>query len=196
MGQTRKNNKSKPMTIPQLRKAFEAVTHETERILQHPIDKSSIENFQKSWKSIFGKQIDSNVAESYLTIQAKLKGKARGKKTRKQKGGVASLDYQYRPGIDGPHGQYLPYITSGFKFYDAINQIGMDSSCGKENITPVLSADMGSNKVGGATFNEITSGRLATASVPPNLLQDIQDMMQGRPLGSSPQAFDTSYRSA
>jgi hypothetical protein len=196
MGKTRKNNKSKVMTIPQLRKAFEAVEHMTQRILQRPIDKSSIENFQKGWKSIFGKQIDSNVAESYLTIQTKLKTKVRGKKTRKQKGGVASLDYQYRPGIDGPYGQYLPYITSGFKFYDAINQTAMDSSCGKENITPLVSADMGSNKVGGASFNELTSGRLGTASVPPNLLQDVQDIMQGRTLGTSPQAFNTSYRSA
>ena len=191
---TQKNIKSKIMTIPQLRKAFESVEHETTRILDHPIDASSVEEFQKIWGSIFGKQIDKKVAESYLTIQTKIKNKTKGKKSRKQKGGVATLDYQYRPGIDGPHGQYLPYITSGFKFYDSINQIGMDSSCGKDNITPTISEDMGSNKVGGASINELLTGRLGVASSPPNLIQDAIDISLARPLGSSPLAFETYYR--
>ena len=193
MRSTRKNSRSRVLTIPQLRKAFEIVQHETDILLKRPIDSSSIEEFKKKWKSIFGKQIDTRVAESYLTVQSKLKSKS-SRRSRKQKGGAAPLDYQYRPGIDGPHGQYLPYITSGFKFYDTVNQIGMDSSCGKEDITPTISSDLGSNKVGGASINEMLSSRLGTASTPPNLLQDVQDMVQGRNVGSSPLSFETSYR--
>ena len=186
--QTRKR-KVKILTIPQLRNAFEQIDHEIKRILaKHPINESSIKEFQSCWKKIFGKQIDTNTAGSYLEIQSKTKKTNKNRTIRKQRGGVAPVDFQTRPGIDGTHGTFLPYISSGFKFYDQINNIAMDSSCGKENISPSISQDMGSNQVhkGGQ--------RLIAPTVPSSIFQDIQDKMSFRPLGDSPDPTQTHYR--
>jgi hypothetical protein len=70
----------------------------------------------------------------------------------------------------------------------------MDSSCGKEDISPTISSHLGSNTVGGASINEMLSSRLGSVSTPPNLLQDVQDMLHGRNVGSSPLSFETAYR--
>lgn len=198
---TKKNNKKvqtkvmtgsqKVMTIPQLRKAFESIDFKTRQILsKHPVNDESIKEFQTSWKQIFGKEVDSKTAEAYLRLQPKSSKHTR--KTRKQKGGMASLDYTTRPGVDGAYGSFLPYISSGFKFYNDINNIAMDADCGKQNITPVISADMGSNKVqNGGLF----SGRLVQSTSPPSILQDAQDFVFGRTLGQSPDPTQTYYKS-
>lgn len=190
---TKKHTKkiqTKIMTIPQLRKAFEQLNVKTKHILsKHPINDESIKEFQTTWKQTFGKSLEHNTAESYLLLQSKQKNQF--KKTRKQRGGMAPLDYTTRPGIDGSHGTFLPYISSGFKFYNDINNIAMDSGCGKEDITPVLSADMGSNKVqNGGLF----SGRLIPPTTPPSVFQDLQDNMLGRKLGNSPDVTQTQYK--
>ena len=101
-----------------------------------------------------------------------------------------------RPGLDGTHGSYLPYVSSGLSFYNSINNIAMDSDCGKVDITPQISADMGSNKfVGGSSQQGMFGGqRMITSSVPPSLLQDVQDYSLSRPLGSSPSVLDTKYQ--
>lgn len=181
----------KPMTIPQLRKAFEQIDFKTKQILsKHPVNEESIEEFQTNWKQVFGKNVDAKTAEAYLRLQTK-EHKSSSRKTRKQKGGMAPVDYVTRPGIDGTHGSFLPYISSGFKFYNDINNIAMDADCGKQNITPVVSADMGSNKVySGGVFN----GRLVPPTSPPSILQDAQDWLMGRPLGQSPDPVQTYYK--
>ena len=206
VGSTRKKSKniqkeqvkkSSVMTVPQLRKAFEKIDMETRKILaKHPINESSISEFQKTWKVTFHKNINSETAKSYLELQTKVK-KQKGKKgTRKQRGGSAPVDYMLRPGLDGTHGSYLPYVSSGLSFYNSINNIAMDSDCGKVDITPQISADMGSNKfVGGSSQQGMFGGqRMITSSVPPSLLQDVQDYSLSRPLGSSPSVLDTKYQ--
>lgn len=190
---TKKNNKkgqSKVMTIPKLRKAFEHIDFKTKHILsKHPVNEESIKEFQTSWKQVFGKEVDSKTAEAYLRLQSKPNKQTR--KTRKQKGGMAPLDYTTRPGIEGTHGTFLPYISSGFKFYNDINNIAMDADCGKQDITPVVSADMGSNKVqSGGIFN----GRLVPSTSPPSILQDMQDLYMGRSVGQSPDPTQTYYK--
>ena len=188
--------KSSVMTVPQLRRAFERIDMETRKILaKHPIDESSVLEFQKTWKLTFHKTIDTATAKSYLELQTKSKKqkgtkgtKGTRKEGKKQQGGSAPVDYMLRPGLDGTHGNYLPYVSSGLSFYNSINNIAMDSDCGKVDITPQISADMGSNKfVGGQ--------RMIQPSVPPSLLQDVQDYSLSRPLGSSPSVLDTKYQS-
>jgi len=196
--QTRKKtnkNLAKPLTVPQLRKAFESIDIETRKILaKHPINELSISDFQKVWKSIFHKQIDIQSAKSYLELQSKIKKKTKG--TRKsQKGGSAPVDYMLRPGLDGTHGSFLPYVSSGLSFYNNINNIAMDSDCGKVDITPQIAADMGSNMFGGASIAELSGSRIIQSSVPPSILQDVQDTMLGRPLGNSPSVLNTKYQS-
>jgi hypothetical protein len=197
---TRKNNTKKAtkalhvMTVPQLRKAFEQIDVDTKKILsKHPINDESIKEFQKSWKQVFHKNIDTISAKSYLELQTKIvkKGGSRSRKTRKsgQSGGVSPLDYTLRPGIDGTHGNYLPYVSSGLSFYNNINQIAMDQDCGKIDITPTIDASMGSNEVmkGG-------NARLIGATVPPSVLQDVQDYYLGKSLGDSSSVLNTKYK--
>jgi hypothetical protein len=188
---TKKNKKvqTKVMTIPKLRKAFEQIDYKTKHILsKHPVNEESIKEFQTSWKQVFGKDVDTKTAEAYLRLQSKANKHTKGtRKTRKQKGGMAPLDYTTRPGIEGTHGTFLPYISSGFKFYNDINNIAMDADCGKQDITPVVSADMGSNKVH-------SGGRLIPSTSPPSILQDTTDMLMGRPLGQSPDPTQTYYK--
>ena len=126
---TRKK-KSKVMTIPQLRKAFETIEQKSKQI-------HSVREFQEVWKSVFHRSIDSKAAESYLRMKKK-RSKTRKNKN-KQSGGVAPLDYTVGPGVNGAHGNFLPYISSGFGFYNSINNIAMDSDCGKQDITPSIS---------------------------------------------------------
>lgn len=190
----RRETKAKTMTIPQLRKAFEEINVETSKILsKHPINDESISSFQKSWKKIFGKVIDVSTAESYLRLQGK--AKKRGKTYKKQKGGAAPLDYMVGPGIDGSqgtiqgvHGSFLPYVSSGLSFYNNINNIAMDSDCGKVDITPHIAFDMGSNKAGGG------DGRPIASTVPTSLSQDIQSMILGKQLPASPDPLQTTYK--
>jgi len=193
VGLTRKKTKkvqSKALTVPQLRKAFEKIDMETRKIIaKHPINESSVLEFQKTWKATFHKTIDDSTAKSYLELQTKSKKQKKKRETRKQRGGSAPVDYMLRPGIDGTHGNYLPYVSSGLSFYNSINNIAMDSDCGKVDITPGISADMGSNKV-----QFIGGQRMIQPSVPPSLLQDVQDSLLSRPLGSSPSVLDTKYQ--
>jgi len=188
---TKKNKRgqSKIMTIPQLRKAFEHIDLKTKDILsKHPVNEESIKEFQTSWKQVFGKDIDKKTGEAYLILQSKAnKQKRETRKTRKQKGGMAPLDYTTRPGIEGTHGSFLPYISSGFKFYNHINNIAMDADCGKQDITPIVSENMGSNKV-------YSGGRLISPSSPPSIIQDAEDMIMGRSAGQSPDPTQTYYK--
>lgn len=202
VGATRKKKvQSKALTVPQLRKAFEKIDMETRKILaKHPIDDSSVSEFQKTWRSTFHKQIDSNAAKSYLELQAKVKkhkgkkGTRKGKGKGEQKGGSAPVDYMLRPGIDGTHGSFLPYVSSGLSFYNSINNIAMDSDCGKVDVTPQISADMGSNEFHSSQHGMFGGQRMIQSSVPPSLLQDVQDNLLSRPLGSSPNVLDTKYQ--
>jgi hypothetical protein len=181
---TRKK-KTKVMTIPQLRKAFETIEQKSNEI-------KSVREFQEVWKSVFHKSINSKAAESYLNMKKK-RSKTR-KNRNKQSGGVAPLDYTVGPGVNGVHGNFLPYISSGFGFYNNINNIAMDSDCGKQDITPTISSDMGSNKVtSGGSLNEILSQRYVASTVPPTPLQDFLDSSRGVKLGASPDPLETKF---
>jgi hypothetical protein len=186
----KKNTKStKIMTIPQLRKAFELIEQKSNKI-------QSVSEFQEVWKSVFHKSIDAKAAEAYLQMKKKSSRKTRRNKN-KQSGGVAPLDYTTGPGVTGQYGNFLPYISSGFGFYNQINNIAMDSDCGKQNITPTISSDMGSNKVtSGGSLNEFLSQRIITSESPPTPLQDLVDHMRGMKLGSSPDPLQTHYNAS
>lgn len=190
---TRKRKTSKKvMTIPQLRKAFDTIEREAKKIVQNRA--TAVPEFQKLWKSVFHKPIDVKAAEAYLAMTKRSTRSQTQKK--RQEGGSAPLDYMLRPGIDSSsYGNYLPYVSSGLGFYNQINSIAMDSDCGKQNISPTISADMGSNKVTyGGSLSEFLSQRPITATVPASPLQDLQDSMLGIKLGSSPDPLQVEYK--
>ncbi len=201
MGKDTRKTKRAIQTIPQLRKAFDHI----EKIAKGGV---SLEKFQDEWKKVFSHDIDSQAAQSFLRFHSK---KNRTKKAH-QKGGAAPLagaplDFTTRPGTyDTPYGSFLDYISSGFNFYDKINTDSIvPTQCGKENITPQLAANMGSNKVGGGHTRRRQRGgafpslaELATAlsfrpvppSAPTTVAYDAQMGFKGQTLPPSPSPSD------
>jgi hypothetical protein len=186
-----------PKTIPELRKAFEDIDHKVKTILDSgkgQINEKAISEFKKVWKTKFGKALTDKEAESYLELQVSANKKSHGgtRKNRKQHGGVGPVDYTLRPGIDGTHGSYLPYVSSGLSFYNDINKIAMDADCGKIDTTPQVSIGMGSNEV--MKGGQLSGARYISPTVPPSILQDAQDYSVGNPIGPSSSVFDIGNR--
>jgi hypothetical protein len=146
---TRKQ-KSKTLTIPQLRKSFDHIDSWVESHVRgmKKSMKELVPAFQAEWKKTFHRDVNSKAAEAYLA----LKHKAAPRMTKKQRGGSAALsgaplDYMTRQGVYGVYGNFPQYVSSGLSFYNQINQDSLTANCGTENITPKLPADMGSNEV-------------------------------------------------
>jgi len=175
--------KPQPKTIPQLRRLFEEIDG---KVKANP--KMSVAEFQTLWKSKFAKPIGEKEAVSYLELQKKSGGGKGTRKNRSQKGGSAPIDYTLRPGLDGTHGSYLPYVSSGLSFYDSINRIAMDADCGKIDTTPQISSGMGSNEVmkGGQ--------RMFAASNPASIGQDAESIRLGIPLSPGSSVLDIRNR--
>jgi hypothetical protein len=129
----------KAMSVPQLRRAFE---HIDKFVAKKGTD---VDAFRKEWKKTFGKEVSKAAAEDYLKF-------VKSKKSKSQSGGgaltlsPASIGYDMRAGTDTPYGSFNKYVGDGFGFANADS---VAAACGRENITPKLPADLGSNKVGG-----------------------------------------------
>ena len=181
-----KTSNDKGMTVPELRRSFE---HVERWVKSHGAD---VEGFQAMWKKTFGKEVSKEAAKDYLQfVHAKDKGKQSG-------GGQsmtpAPLGYDLRAGADIPYGSFPPYVSGGFGFanIDSLTAV-------KEDITPKLPADMGSNLVGGGKKKRIPKTRKAKKqsgggigsaltefltrpfgmSSPPTVAQDAQILSKG-----------------
>jgi len=152
MSRKAKNLPGKLMNIPELKEAFEQIEKDTHDLLKEGLDeKATVKKFQDLWKSVFFRSVNYESAKAFLDIKRKSKNSSK-KGTRKQKGGFsqplagAPLDYTTRPGIDGPHGSFLQYQTSGLDSYNKFNQIAMDSDPPTANPTPLVPVSIGSNQ--------------------------------------------------
>ena len=145
-----KTRKVKSLSIPQLRKSFDHIDSWVEAHVAKGKVKDLVPAFQKEWKKTFHKSVDAKAAEAYLSIKAHFKPRMTRKRMQKQRGGTqeltgAPLDYMTRQGVYGVYGAFPEYVSSGLRFYNDINQDSLTAQCGKENITPNIPADMGSN---------------------------------------------------
>jgi hypothetical protein len=129
MKHTRKQKKT-PMSIPQLRKAFDHIESVTSGILARERDASKRRKaFQAEWMKVFHRAVDDKAADAYLQFESKKKKTRRG-----QRGGAAlagaPLDYSTRPGIYGVYGEFPQYISGGFAtFGDATNKMAIQEDC-------------------------------------------------------------------
>lgn len=183
-----------PVTIPQLKQSFDALEAEVAVILKVTNPKQRVRKFQEVWRKIFGRPVEAAAAEAYLQVKGR-------KGTRKQKGGSAlagaPLEFQTRPGVDGVHGSFPPYLTSGLSFYNTINQDQLNKGVHLDAFDPKVPADMGSNQAGGSTLGDasfLALTRPAESVSPPSVINDIQTTLQGRPLGQSPNASETALK--
>lgn len=189
---------AKPLSIPELRTAFDAIDQEARRILREKTSADKqVKEFQAVWKRIFHRPVSAEAAEGYLAV--KRAGRTPRNGTRKQKGGAgplagAPLDYMTRPGVDGAYVSVPQYVSSGLTFYNTINQDALSKGCGVEDITPKIPVGMGSNEVmkGGASDLSMALFRPAAATVPMNPIQAAQTYWMGKSLaGSSPDPSET-----
>lgn len=185
---TRRNKTSKrngAMTIPELKRAFDKIEAKVQSIRSLSMPEQ-IKQFQSTWKDVFGRDIEKSAAEAYLKVKMSEKTRKMTRKAKKtMKGGAAPLagaplDYQTRPGIDGPSVSYPAYLSAGLSGYDKFNQFAYKADCGVKDITPTLPAGLGSNQAGG--------------SVPQTFYQDVATAYSGASLPSSPAPEDPAWK--
>ncbi len=170
-----KKSPPKTMTIPQLRKSFE---HIEKFIDSKGYDVSA---FRKEWKKTFGREVSEKAAQEYLDFLQLNKKKAGSE----MKGGAAPLDYVMRPGVDLPYGHFPPYVSGGFGV--GVPQDSFSEQCGKENITPAISAQMGSNafQKGGRNLKKTRKQKQKGGASIGSSLASVMGEVLSRPFGIS-----------
>ena len=144
------------MNIPELKEAFGIIDAKTHELLKEGLDeKELVKKFQALWKSVFQRAPTPESAAAFLQVKRSSSASKKGtrKNKNKQSGGGfaplagAPLDFTTRPGVDGVYGSFPSYVSSGLDSYNKFNQIGLDASCGKVDITPLVPRSIGSNEV-------------------------------------------------
>ena len=154
------------MTLPKLRSSFEQVDKKAAELRGRDKD-DQIKEFQATWKHIFNRDVSSKAVEAYLAVkhaEPSAKRMTRRRNRKAQAGGAAPLagaplDYQTRPGIDGVHGNFPAYVSSGLSFYDSINQIGRNQT--------------------GGDFTSAALYKPFVSTIPPSILQTMKDAYTG-----------------
>ncbi len=212
-------------TIPELREAFERIEIFAKDLIQKGGSMKTMgRDLAAEWKAVFGRKIDGPAAEEYLkfiggetapvaTSAPAPKNKTR--KARKMKGGAAAapiagapLDYQTRPGIDGPHGNFPPYVDGGFGVgVPAISQnyimtpkalVTIDAGDGGNRPLQTGGAKKKTAKRklrGGAARRTLRGGsKFILSAAPTTVLQDAVTAWRGQTLPTSPDPSSTAFR--
>lgn len=214
-------------TIPELREAFERIETFAKDLAMKG---GAARELVAEWKAVFGRKIDLPSAESYMSFikegpprhnesvsvhvgknAPSKKGKTR--KIRKMHGGAgpiagAPLDYQTRPGIDGPYGNFPPYVDGGFGVgVPAISQ----NYIMNPRLEPTLDVGEGGNRplqAGGARKKSATAKRrlrggrktlrggskFILSAAPTSALQDAVTAWRGQPLPVSTDPTSTAFK--
>lgn len=182
--------KKNAMTIPEIKHAFENIEQATYRILREGGTLSEqVKKFQVEWKAIFHRPVRADSAEAYLKI--KQVSKKRPNKTRKQKGGMAPLDYALRPGVSGTYGSFLDYQTMGSA--PPPPAIAMNADCGVKDISPSV-ASLAAAQTGGS-FSDLIHSALQSPpqpTVPPSLGGNLSRYLGGMPPEPSAAPYHSS----
>lgn len=174
---------------------FDRVRKGSLAVLKGTSDKKQrIKKFQALLREQFHHPVHPMAAEAYLNVVEKSMGSKRGTRRKKQKGGMAPLDFQTRPGIDGVHGSFPQYLTGGLSFANTVNQEAMFKDCGQVDTTPLVPVSIGSNQAGGGVgIGTILGDAIGLATTrpfhsqsPPSVGQDVQTLWQGRNMSASP----------
>jgi hypothetical protein len=194
------SGKGKPMSILQLRRAFEHIDRFVDSKVSKLSEKEGLAAFCREWKKTFGKEVSQIIAKDYLLFVKTHKG------VKGQKGGSvtyspAPIGYDMAPGtgtVSVP--PYATYAASGM----SVNQDSVASTCGSPSAFLPPSPDVGTNEVAkggrrrntrkgrgnkknekkqqggslGTAFYEFVS-RPAGMSSPPGPVQDLQMLSKG-----------------
>jgi hypothetical protein len=183
------------MSIPQIKSSFDEIENATYRILREGGTlPEQVKKFQKVWKAIFHRPVRTDSAEAYLKI--KHDSKKRSNKTRKQKGGMAPLDYATRPGVSGGYGSFLEYQTMGST--PTPPTIGMDADCGVKDISPSAASIAAVQKPQyGGSFSDFAHKTFLSSSpqsVPGTLRNNLEATLNGTKTDLSPAPYQSALR--
>lgn len=214
--QKAKAKASKVLTIPDLRRGMEHISDMSKHLMTS--SKASFDEkvaaFQKEWRAVFGKSIDTKVAADYLKHIASMNPhpfkhhtRKHGRKGhgKKMKGGQAPVDYITRPGENVPYGVYPDYISKGFWNPEP----GILQSCGvQQGVMPY--AETGSNKFGqaggsllgdmlsayipGSTAAAALSFRPYTAENPATMQQNLGTTWKGQSTGPGAESWQQAWQ--
>jgi len=148
------SGKGKPMSILQLRRAFEHIDRFVDSKVSKLSEKEGLAAFCKEWKKTFGKEVSQVIARDYLqfvTMQKKHRTHTGSLAHKGQKGGSVSyspapIGYDMAPGtgtVSVP--PYATYAASGMA---SVNQDSVASTCGSPSAFLPPSPDVGTNAVG------------------------------------------------
>lgn len=143
------------LTIPQLRKAFDHMDKVIEdlRKMSRNSFSDAVVSYREEWRKTFKHDISPADAAAYLKFRFGIKSTRSMTRRRKTRGGAmalagAPLDYQTRPGVDGPYGNFPTYQAQGL---DRSYGSAISADCGKPNGFPTDPS--GASQEGGGMFD-------------------------------------------
>ena len=195
---TRKPSGTKILSIPELRQSMEYITAYSNKLVSSggKSVKDISKDFAHEWKKVFGKSLSPKISESYIKH---IMGMKKGKGTRrKHRGGGplvgAPIDYETRPGVPLPYGNFLEYVQKGF--WNPEPAILQD--CGRQmGVMPTVGVQ--SNQAGGGVFDwfrqnaDAITFRPFVAQNPTTVQQDAMSAWKGQPMGPGPESWQQAW---
>ena len=197
---TKKTRKQKHYTVQSLRVSLDHIrVYATDLMKTDESMQTKIKKFQSEWRKVFHRKIDTISAQAYLNF---LKSSPK-----KQRGGMASLNYTMGPGIDGVYGQFPKYQVDGLELP---HNSQMDL-CGKADMTPpgANTAQFGSvsqnvfkggkrtrknrKQRGGMAFLDSVFQRPIASEVPSSIPYDAMASWKGMTSSASPDPSQPSF---
>jgi len=203
-------------SIPELRRSFEHIEAFVDEKLKTKDSKEKISRYlRKEWQSVFRKPLDKKSADAFLEDRmSKSNRRVRHAGGAMLEG--APVDYTQRAGLylapsglpgkdgglpesgqmGGGFGSFVQYVANGFSDPEIAHQY--DPVAGQAK-WPMPFLSTGSNQAGGRrkSRRKIRGGSIGSflsqvftrpipSDVPPGPLQDAQDMLHGKQVGTSP----------
>lgn len=193
---------TKVLTIPELRQSMDYITHYSSKLVSGTKKsvKELAKDFAHEWKKVFGKSLSPKIAESYVKH---ILGMKKGKGTRrKQRGGAqdltltgAPINYETRPGVPLPYGNFLEYVNKGF--WNPEPAILQD--CGRQ-VGVMPTTNISSNQAGGGVMDflrqsaDAISFRPFVAQNPSTVQQDTMSAWKGQGTGPGPESWQQAWQ--
>lgn len=202
MGTTRKTKKGKGsrfMTVDSLHASFQRVDSKVKHMIEKGCTNHSLEEcIRRLWSQQFHQDL-SKAALAGMIMHYRALYKT--KKTRKQKGGMAPLEYSGGQGADVVYGRFPVFEGGSQQFVHSLggvegqrfNESSIGTSCTKQQGGRRTRGSRGQRQRGGGIFDDIgsafTGGGVGRSiamghpmpSVPANSLQNTVNAVQGRP---------------
>jgi hypothetical protein len=199
---TRKSDGGKVLTIPELRQSMDYISNYSSKLVSGTKKsvKELAKDFAREWKKVFGKTLSPKIAESYVRHIMGMK-KSKGTR-RKQRGGAqdmtltgAPINYETRPGVPLPYGNFLEYVNKGF--WNPEPAILQD--CGRQ-VGVMPTSDISSNQAGGGVMDwlrqsaDAISFRPFVAQNPSTPQQDTMSAWKGQGIGPGPESWQQAWQ--